>query len=130
MQGKVARRLSKIESLSRDDAAAGRLEANPKGRLSLRLMRRCSSSETLFIESPRRRALPEPQIQAAQTLRIEWERSKLFERLHQHQRHLPIIGDISRLPVKRPAPHRFSRPSQRFVLLIQLRNLFLVHELA
>src|SRR5690606_14686543 len=54
----------------------GRLEANPKGRLSLRLMRRCSSSETLFIESPRRRALPEPQIQAAQTLRIEWERSK------------------------------------------------------
>src|SRR5690606_1251357 len=76
MQGRVARRLSKIESLSRDDVAAGRLEANPKGRLSLRLMRRCSSSETLFIESPRRRALPGPQIQAAQTLRIEWERSK------------------------------------------------------
>src|SRR5690606_34464184 len=79
MQGRVARRLSKIESLSRDDAAADRLEANPKGRLSLRLMRRCSSSETLFIESPRRLALPEPQIQAAQTLRIEWERSRIPE---------------------------------------------------
>src|SRR5690606_12945862 len=87
MQGKVARRLSKIESLSRDDAAAGRLEANPKGRLSLRLMRRCSSSETLFSESPRRRALPEPQIQAAQTLRIEWERSKRFKSESGAQRH-------------------------------------------